>query len=63
MHTDTHTQTHTHTDVTSFLLASAAHWVTANAFCAFLTYFLCEDEVDISLLFKSLFFRQKGKCG
>lgn len=63
MHTDTHTHKHTHTDITSFLLASAAHWVTANAFRAFWTYFLCKDEDDISLLFKSLFFRQKGECG
>lgn len=60
MHAHRHTEMHTRIHVTSSLLARAACWVTVNAFCAFLTHFLCKDEVEISVLLRSVFFKQKG---
>lgn len=59
MHAHRHTEMHTRIHVTSSLLARAACWVTVNAFCAFLTHFLCKDEVEISVLLRSVFFKQK----
>lgn len=53
------TQRYTHT--TSSLLARAACWVTVNAFCAFLIYFLCNDKVEMSFLLRTVFFKQKGE--
>lgn len=70
MHTCTwaHRDRHTYTHITSSLLARAACWVTVNAvhfwsifFCAFLIYFLCNDKVEMSLLLRTLFFKQKGE--
>lgn len=59
MHAHGHTEIHTH--ITSSLLARAACWVTVNAFCAFLIYFLCNDEVEMFLLLRTVFFKQKGE--
>lgn len=61
-HVHVGTQRHAHTHITSSLLARAACWVTVNAFCAFLISFLCNNKFELSLLLRTVFFKQKGEC-
>lgn len=61
MHAHVRMGTQRYTHITSSLLARAACWVTVNAFCAFLIYFLCNDKVEMSFILRTVFFKQKGE--
>lgn len=54
IHTGTQGYAHTYTPITSSLLARAACWITVNAFCAFFSYFLSKDGVQMSILLRSI---------